>query len=52
MSTAARKARKRDGLPYTKTPKHPTGHRPGKPKGLGLTTGAEILTSFLTRPAR
>lgn len=49
MSTAARKTRKRAGIPHTKTPKTPTrpyGHRP---VGLGLVTGAEIMAALVTR---
>jgi hypothetical protein len=46
MSTADRKARKREGRPFTRERKRPT-RAPGRPRGLGLTTGAEILTSLV-----
>ena len=52
MSTAARKARKRAGQPYTKAPKRPRGLRPHEPRGLGLITGAEILARLIARPTR
>ena len=48
MGHAARKARKRAGVKFVKPPKVPT--RPwsaGKPEGLGLVTGAEILASLV-----
>lgn len=53
MSTTARKARKRAGIKHTKPVKTPTyrwvdahGHR-----GLGLTSGPEILAGILIRGA-
>lgn len=53
MSTAARKARKRAGIKLVKPAKTPTyswvkvhGHR-----GLGLTSGAEILAGIVIRGA-
>ncbi len=52
MSTGARKARKRAGQPHVRTPKKPTGYRPGKPPTLGLTTGAEIIAGILTHTPR
>lgn len=48
MSTAARKARKRSGQAYAKPQKRPT-RRYGDPRGLGLISGAEILTRILAR---
>lgn len=49
MSTAARKVRKRAGLPLVKPAKKPTRPYARKPKGLGLTTGAEIMAALLVR---
>ena len=50
MSTAARKARKRAGIPFTKAPKIPTRpYGPDRPDGLGLTSGAEILASLVVK---
>lgn len=59
MSTAARKARKRAGIRFERTPKTAphvepmtTGRRrTGKTRGLGLVSGAEILTGLLIRGA-
>jgi hypothetical protein len=45
MSTAARKARKRAGIPFAKPVKRPAGQRARH--GLGLVTGAEILASLV-----
>lgn len=48
MSTAARKARKRAGEKYSKPQKTPT--RPyDQPRGLGLVTGAELITALMIR---
>lgn len=51
MSTAARKARKRAGLPHVKPPKKPTRPYGRKSTGLGLITGAEIMAGLLVRGA-
>ncbi|WP_405375957.1 MULTISPECIES: hypothetical protein [unclassified Microbacterium] len=50
MSNAARKARKRAGIPFVKAAKKPTypNWGPG-PRGLDLTSGAEILASLVVR---
>lgn len=48
MSTAARKARKRSGEPWSKPRKRPTS-RYGEPRGLGLISGAEIMGRILAR---
>lgn len=50
MSTTARKARKRAGVPFAKTPKRGTA-RPGEPRGLGLISGPEIMARILARKA-
>lgn len=49
MSTRARKARKRAGVKFVKTPKHPTNvwH---EPRGLGWITRPEILARILSSP--
>lgn len=48
MSTAARKARKRAGIKFTKPPKVPTRrHEDRKPVSLGLVSRNEILSSIL-----
>jgi hypothetical protein len=54
VSTAARKARKRAGIPFTKPAKTPTytwadsvEHR-----GFGFTSRAEILTGIMIRGTR
>lgn len=47
VSTAARKARKRAGIPFTKPTKKKTRDR--DQRGLGLVSRAEILAAFLTR---
>lgn len=51
MSTGARKARKRAGIPFTKPAKTPT--RAWVPRrasrGLGLVSGAEILASIAVK---
>ncbi|SDG22212.1 hypothetical protein [Microbacterium sp. 77mftsu3.1] len=50
MGNAARKARKRAGVPFYKAPKRPTYPRwTDSPHGLGLTTGPEILAALVTR---
>ena len=50
MATAARKARKRAGVPFSKPAKTPTRRWiDAKPRGLGLLTGAEILASLVVR---
>ncbi|MFT4281190.1 hypothetical protein [Microbacterium sp.] len=51
MSTRARKARKRAGIKHTKPAKTPTYTRwdTTERRGLGLTTGAEIIASIVTR---
>ncbi len=46
MSTAARKARKRAGAPFSKPPKRRTRRPAG---GLGLVSGAEILAAIVVR---
>lgn len=51
LSNAARKARKRAGIAYSKPRKKPTA-RHGEPRGLGLITGAEIMARILARRAR
>ncbi|WP_168429516.1 MULTISPECIES: hypothetical protein [unclassified Microbacterium] len=48
MSNAARKARKRAGIPHTKARKKPTG-RYGDSRGLGLISGPEIMARLLAR---
>lgn len=51
VSTAARKARKRAGIPFTKPTKTPT-HRWAdsiEHRGLGLTSRAEILAGIVIR---
>ena len=51
MSTAARKARKRAGIPLikpTKTPTRPYGRNPG----LGLMSFPEYMARDLSRPFR
>lgn len=48
MSTKARKARKRAGIRFTETPKHPT-RAWGDTRGLGLITGPEIMARILAR---
>lgn len=50
MSTRQRKARKRAGVRYVKTPKHPT-RAWGETRGLGLITGPEIMARILARPS-
>lgn len=50
MGTAARKARKRAGVPYVKARKKPT-RRYGEPRGLGLISGPEIMARILARSA-
>jgi hypothetical protein len=52
VSNAARKARKRAGIRYTKARKKPTAARYRDPKGIGLITGPEIMARILARPAR
>lgn len=52
MSTAARKARKRAGVPFTRKSKPRPLRRHGEPVGIGLVTAAEIITAALARPAR
>jgi hypothetical protein len=48
VSTAARKARKRAGVPHRKPRKTPT--RPyGAPAGLGLVSSQEIIAGLLVR---
>lgn len=50
MATAARKARKRAGIPFTKPAKVPTYPRWGRgPRGLGLVSGPEILAALVVR---
>lgn len=50
MGNAARKARKRAGIPFYKAPKRPSYPYWSKgPRGLGLTSGAEILASLVVK---
>lgn len=50
MSSTARKARKRAGIPFSKPAKRPTHpYRTNGPRGLGLTSGAEILASLVVK---
>lgn len=50
MSTTARKARKRAGIPFTKPAKKPTRvYDMNGRRGLGLVTGPEILASLVIR---
>ncbi|MEV8023378.1 hypothetical protein [Microbacterium sp. NPDC080220] len=51
MGNAARKARKRAGIPFTKPPKKPTYPRwdVNVPRGLGLTSWHEILAGLVIR---
>lgn len=55
MSTTARKARKRAGIPFVKASKRPTvryrdvASRSRRPKGIGLVTPAEILAALVVR---
>lgn len=53
MSTGARKARKRAGIPFTKPAKTPTRAWLPLPRrasrGLGLVSGAEILASIVVK---
>ncbi len=51
MGTAARKARKRSGIPYVKPRKRPTG-RYGDPLSIGLISGPEIMARILARRTR
>lgn len=51
MSTAARKARKRAGIPHVKPPKRPTRVYSPVP-GLGLVTMAEIVAGMVIRGER
>jgi hypothetical protein len=51
MSTAARKARKRAGIPFTKPPKTPTRVY-SQVRGLGLVSMAEILAGMVIRGDR
>lgn len=48
MGTKARKARKRAGVKHSKPAKRPTS-RWGEPRGLGLTSGAEVLAGIVIR---
>lgn len=48
MSNAARKARKRAGVPFVKPPKKPTRVY-GQARGLGLVSMAEVLASMIIR---
>ncbi|MCC2033079.1 hypothetical protein [Microbacterium allomyrinae] len=48
MSTAARKARKRAGIPHVKPPKKRT-RVDHQAKGLGLTTMPEIIFGLVIR---
>lgn len=50
MSTSARKARKRAGIPFMKTLTRGTA-RHGEPRGLGLISGPEIMARILARKA-
>jgi hypothetical protein len=54
MSTAARKARKRAGIPHVKPAKRPTAPylRAGTVPTLGLTSKAEILAGIVIRGER
>lgn len=51
MSTAARKARKRAGIPFTKPAKTPTRRWDDRVdrRGFGFTSRAEILAGILIR---
>lgn len=49
MGNAARKARKRAGIPHTKAPKTPTRPYGRRNVGLGLTSGAEIMAALVVR---
>lgn len=50
MSTTARKARKRAGIRFAKTPKQPTRvHDVERTRGIGLVTGPEILAALVIR---
>lgn len=51
MSNAARKARKRAGIAYSKPRKKPTA-RHGEPRGLGFITGPEIMARILARRSK
>jgi hypothetical protein len=51
MSTAARKARKREGRQYSKRPKRLTRVY-GQAKGLGFVTMAEIVAGMVIRDQR
>jgi len=54
MSTAARKARKRAGIPFTKPTKTPTYTWADNVEhlGFGLTSRAEILAGIIIRGTR
>lgn len=52
MPNAARMARKRASIPFTRKPKPRPVRRHGELLGIGLVTAAEIITAALTRPAR
>lgn len=54
MSTAARKARKRAGIPFTKPAKTPTytWADSNEHRGLGFTSRAEILAGIIIRGTR
>ncbi|MCZ4066446.1 hypothetical protein O1W71_02030 [Microbacterium sp. H37-C3] len=50
MGNAARKARKRAGIPHTRKRKQPTrAYSTGRPVGLGLVTPAEVMAAVLVR---
>lgn len=49
MSTTARKQRKRAGVRFTHPTKTPTYRAGTMARGLGLTTGAEILASIVVK---
>lgn len=51
MSTRARKARKRAGIPFEKPAKRRTT-RYREPRGLGWISGPEIMARLLARPGR